>query len=315
MFSVLNTPEVELVLFVDFLLVVILGVACFKSIEILVRYKKESYTPLQYKLEKQSYLVATIIKLSLFAELFLLPFFAHTLDALSSLIPGAMCAAGVVNGGVYGNVLVGMKFFIIIVAMVWLKLNTQDLREKTVPYFRLKHLFFLGIYLLMVISTIIEFKFFASLSTQDLVMCCSTLYKTTHNPLPFSLDIGSVVTIFLGSFVAVLGGVYVAQRVVLLVSMVLFTYFGYYALVYFFTPYIYELPTHKCPYCILSSDYHFIGYFIYGAFIFMSYYVSLGVLFGVTQEVKKKIVISGLLFLLFLSFHFVVYYVKNGVVL
>jgi hypothetical protein len=36
------------------------------------------------------------------------------------------------------------------------------------------------------------------------------------------------------------------------------------SLVSFISPYIYELPTHHCPFCILQREYGFIGYPLYG---------------------------------------------------
>jgi hypothetical protein len=35
------------------------------------------------------------------------------------------------------------------------------------------------------------------------------------------------------------------------------------ALISFISPYIYELPTHHCPFCILQREYHYVGYLLY----------------------------------------------------
>jgi uncharacterized membrane-anchored protein YitT (DUF2179 family) len=39
------------------------------------------------------------------------------------------------------------------------------------------------------------------------------------------------------------------------------------SLISFFCLYIYELPTHHCPFCLLQREYGFVGYPIYGALI------------------------------------------------
>ena len=39
------------------------------------------------------------------------------------------------------------------------------------------------------------------------------------------------------------------------------------ALVSFISPYIYELPTHHCPFCILQKEYSFVGYFFYASLL------------------------------------------------
>jgi hypothetical protein len=35
------------------------------------------------------------------------------------------------------------------------------------------------------------------------------------------------------------------------------------SLISFISPYFYELPTHRCPFCILQKEYHYIGYSLY----------------------------------------------------
>jgi hypothetical protein len=35
----------------------------------------------------------------------------------------------------------------------------------------------------------------------------------------------------------------------------------------FISPYIYELPTHRCPFCILQKEYGYIGYLIYATLL------------------------------------------------
>jgi hypothetical protein len=35
----------------------------------------------------------------------------------------------------------------------------------------------------------------------------------------------------------------------------------------FVSSYVYELPTHHCPFCLLQREYHFIGYPLYGSLL------------------------------------------------
>ncbi|HEY6001172.1 MAG TPA: hypothetical protein VI078_17950, partial [bacterium] len=39
------------------------------------------------------------------------------------------------------------------------------------------------------------------------------------------------------------------------------------SLVSFIGMYCYELPTHRCPFCVLQSDYHYVGYALYLALL------------------------------------------------
>jgi hypothetical protein len=42
---------------------------------------------------------------------------------------------------------------------------------------------------------------------------------------------------------------------------------GLAAVVSWLSPYVYELPTHHCPFCLLQREYHWVGYPLYGALL------------------------------------------------
>jgi len=58
------------------------------------------------------------------------------------------------------------------------------------------------------------------------------------------------------------------QKIV--ITIPLFTVISYYGVVYFFGTYIYELPTHKCPFCMMQKEYHYVGYLLWGTLFFGS---------------------------------------------
>jgi len=105
------SPQITLSIFLNTLLLLLLTVALYHTLILLKNYKRDASSTLQYALEKKSYLIATIIKFSLFVYIFLLLYFMHTIDALSELIPGAMCGAGVISQNSYGGVLLLLKFW------------------------------------------------------------------------------------------------------------------------------------------------------------------------------------------------------------
>ncbi len=96
------TPDVLAILILDFIFLFFSFIALILSFRIVLRWDITKSTPLQYSLEKESYLVATIIKYIFVLKIPLFLFFIFTLDKLSNVIPGAMCAAGVVNATVHG---------------------------------------------------------------------------------------------------------------------------------------------------------------------------------------------------------------------
>jgi len=95
---------------------------------------------------------------------------------------------------------------------------------------------------------------------------------------------------------------------------------AYYAVVYFFGTYIYELPTHQCPFCMLQDHYYYVGYLLWGLLLF-------GVFFAIDAAVMQKIfkqpaetlkrnaLLLLSLFVLLCSAYVAGYYFKNGVLL
>ena len=296
-------------LFVTLSLAVVLTFAAFKTVQLIKNYKPNAVTQEQYTLEKSSYLITTIIQVSLFINIFLLALFTHTLESLSEIIPGAMCAAGVVSSNGFGNPLIVLKVLIILCSLLWLRINKEDFISKGHPYFKRKYLFFLFIFLLFLIDIFLELNFFAHLSTVEPVMCCSHIYK--HTPNSFSLSHTALVTLFYTLYLLLLLALTLNKRLLSAAFSLLFLYISYLAITYFFSTYIYELPTHKCPYCILSSDYDYIGYFIYISLILASYYALSFTLFVKKRDLRTKALLWYTLFVFIISAKFVYFLLIN----
>ena len=309
MSNIFLSPQVIVLLFVTLSLAVVLTFAAFKTVQLIKNYKPNAVTQEQYTLEKSSYLITTIIQVSLFINIFLLALFTHTLNSLSDIIPGAMCAAGVVSSNAFGNPLIVLKVVIILCSLLWLRINKEDFITKGHPYFKRKYLFFLLIFLLFLIDIFLELNFFAHLSTVEPVMCCSHIYKHTQNS--FSLSNSSLVTLFYTLYLLLLLTLTLNKRLLSAAFSLLFLYISYLAITYFFSTYIYELPTHRCPYCILSSDYAYIGYFIYTSLILASYYALSFALFVQKTELRAKALIWYTLFVFIVSAKFIYFLIVN----
>jgi hypothetical protein len=302
-------------LFVSFLVLTALTIAAFNTVQILQRYNPNTVSQKQYELEKKSYLITTLIQLSLVINILLLAFFIYTLGDLSSLIPGAMCAAGVVSANVYGNPLIILKISIILLSLLWLSLNRQDYYAKGHPYFKKKLYFFLIIYALLFFDTFLEINFFANLSTLEPVLCCSNIYAKTAEVLPFGLKTGFLVVLFYALFFLLLFLLHFKKRVFITAFSLLFLYVSYLSITYFFSTYIYELPTHKCPYCILGFDYYYIGYFIYGTLIIATFYALNAAIFNFKPISYKKAFFTYILFVILVSAKFLYYLLINHTLL
>ena len=313
--DILLSAEVGTTLFIEILLFLLFFIAFIYTLVILKSWDKQSSSEYQYKLEKQSYLVVTIISLALVIKIILLPFFVYTLNELSTIIPGAMCASGVIEANDYGEVSLILKSVIIILILLWRSLNSEDQRAKNHPYFKKKMWFFIAIFVLLTLELFLEILYFSNISTLEPVLCCSSIYKEITNPLPFTLSIAKLLMLFYTLFISLLISLYFKKRYLILALSLFYTYISYYAIVYFFSTYIYQLPTHKCPFCLLQADYYYVGYFIYSSLFIATFYAINGAVFKFCERSYKKAIIYYVVFNIFVAFNFCVYLVRNGVFL
>ncbi len=312
--SIFLSPEVFIELFIELLLLLVLSFTLIQTIIILKYFKEGATTELQYKLEKKSYLVGVVISIVLILKVLFIAFFTYSLDELSYIIPGAMCAAGVIGSNSYGEPLLLLKLLIILLASLWLLIDRADNYAKKSLYFKKKIWFFIILYILILGEFLLSVRFFTLIETQNPVLCCSVIFTDNETLIPFNLSSSVLLILFYFLYIAIIFLSLRQQKVALLISSLLFTYVAYYAIVYFFSAYIYELPTHKCPFCMLQSDYYYIGYIIY-INLFLGVYYTFKVQFYFMQNSYKKVILFYTFLVLILSSYFLIYIIRNGVLL
>ncbi len=310
------TPEVFINIFLDALIYIFLAVTFFIAIKVVRYFDIDQDTPLQYTLERQAYLASTIIEFALFFKIILLFYFIYTLDKLSTIIPGAMCAAGVVTANTYGVWLLLLKLLNIYLFGIWLVINKEDLLTKDYRYTKLKFRFFLLIFIAVSMEFALEYLFFNALDVSKIVSCCGVLFNPVQqSAMAILLQIRPLylVTFFYLNFLVLF---IVQKRLYLFAALsASFLFVSLLAIIEFFSPYIYQLPTHHCPFCFLQKEYHYVGYLLY-------LLLFLGTFIGVAAGVKKALgknasvryaLFFDTLFVLVVSVYVVVYYLKNGV--
>lgn len=313
MSDILLSLEVSVLLFTQFILFFILSVALFHTVIILSKFKIGATTLQQYAVEKRAYLVIVIISVVLVVKISLLPFFTYTLNELSNIIPGAMCGAGVISANEYGVTALLLKILVIMLGLLWIVLNHEDQRALNYPYFRKKLWFFIIIYIFFILELFFELNFFTKLSTDNPVLCCSAIYndKTNINNLPLNLSIFQLVGVFYFLYFVVILSAYFQKKVLLFFSTNIFIYISYYAIVYFFATYIYELPTHRCPFCLLQHEYNYIGYIVFGSLFIASFYALSFVIFKFINS-YLRVIFWQTFFVLVTSIPFIFYIIKNN---
>jgi hypothetical protein len=232
-----------------------------------------------------------------------------------------MCGAGVIGENRYGYPLLVLKVLAILLSSFWILLNREDLKAKNYPFIKKRYYLFFLIYLIFILSYIVELNYFGDISLQRVVSCCSTIFGASgNNSLPFNLDIKSLLIIFYLLSLLNIYTIIQKDALALLFSSIIFGIVAYYALTYFFGTYIYEIPTHICPFCMLQSEYHYIGYALWGSLLAYIFYASANgglKLFKAKGELRYYRY-SLLLILFFLGttlFYLLSYKIKNGVFL
>ena len=320
--EVLLSNEVIVYLLSETVLYLLLLVAFVSTVGLLKKWNFDLFTTEQFSLENRSYLVMTIIFFVMLLKVLLLPYFVYTIDTLSTLIPGAMCGAGVIKANAYGNPLLSLKIVILFLSALWLSLNSMDLKAKNYPYVKLKSWFYLLIFFLLSSEFVLDILYFTHIETTNPVSCCSVIFGQTGgaNGLPFGLDIPKLLILFYLLFALVVLTTVSEMAIISIVASILFGVIAYYAVVYFFGTYIYELPTHLCPFCMLQDHYYYVGYLIWGVLllgVFLMIDASIMQRFfdQPSQKLKRISLLLLSLFVLLCSAYVAVYYLKNGVFL
>jgi len=320
--EVLLSNEVIVYLLSEVLLYLLLFIAFMITPLLIKRWDFDAFTSEQFALEKRSYLVMTIIMFVMVLKILLLPYFVYTIDRLSDLVPGAMCAAGIIKANTYGNPLLALKIIIIFLSGLWMRLNSLDLQAKEYPYTEYKSWFFIAIFILLSVEIGLDILYFTNIETSNPVTCCSVIFGQAggNNDLPFGLDIPKLLILFYLLYFFVVFMTFMRISIGIFLASILFLYIAYYSVVYFYGTYIYALPTHKCPFCMLQSDYYFVGYLVWGLLlvgVFFSLDYAFGkAIFDKEFSISKKLSLSLLtLFVALCSLYVATYYLKNGVLL
>lgn len=309
------SPEILTIYILNIIFLVFGTIALYFSVKIFLKYDRDSSTKLQYSLERQSYLASTIIKYIFALKVPLFLFFIFTLDKLSNVLSGAMCGAGVLDAMEYGYFLIVIKVLNIYLFAYWLVLNADDVSKEEQPYMRLKFGLYIGLFLLFLVEIFLEFYTFYNFEVDKLVSCCGTLYSSSSISMVselFSIDNAALVSAFYINFALMVFFYFLKSKYLYAVSNLVFIVVATISLIMFFGTYIYQLPSHNCPFCYLQSDYYYIGYIIY-TLLFLGTFYGIAVLFK--EKFFKLSFVSNLLFTVLVSGYVLVYYFINGVFL
>jgi len=316
------SPEVIALLLLDALFLLFGTLAFILSLSIARNWDGLSSSEHQYALEKKALLVATIIKYIFYLKLPLFLFFIFTSDTISNLITGAMCAAGVVNSVDFGLMLFGFKIINLYLFGFWLLLHAIDMRDEALPYTKTKFSLLMLFFLFLVAEILCDFYFFNALNIDKIVSCCGTLFSaasTSSFAFIFDIEPPVLLGLFYALFALHVTFFYLKEPLGFLLTNALFLPVAILSLILFFGTYVYELPTHHCPFCLLQKEYYYVGYLLYITLFGGTFFgISAGVM-SLMEKGKRRNALYAyslwftLSYVLIVSAYPLVYVYRNGV--
>lgn len=317
------SPEVLAITILNSIFLLFSIIAFILSIKIFLKWNIDATSKIQYDLERQSYLASTIIKYILATKILLFFFFVFTLDKISNVLTGAMCAAGVIDATSYGTYLLLFKLINMYLFGFWLLIHKYDSKTVELKYTKAKFGFFIFIFFLLLTEIIIELTMFSSIDVDKLVSCCGTIYSnssTSYFSTLLSSGSSNFLIAFYICFALLVLFYFIKNSYLYTLFSLIFLIISLVSLISFFSTYIYELPTHHCPFCMLQKEYTYVGYLLY-ALLFSGTFTGLaqGIkkLFlnesSLDERLMKQSIILVTLYTICISLYPLVFYFKNGV--
>lgn len=246
--------------------------AAYYGVQILQHWNIDSGDELQLVLERKTYLISTVLSFVFGLQLLSLFLYIFTADALCPLFVGAMCAAGTLNVNGFGYPTLELKILNFILAGLWLVLNHADNQGYDYPLIKKKYLLLSLITPFIVLETVLESFYFLGMQADVITSCCGSLFSSEKEgglgseiaalpakPMLWAFYSSMALTLASGLFFYLKGR---AGYLYAALSLVMFGV-ALLAIISAISLYIYELPTHHCPFCIIMEDYHYIGYLLY----------------------------------------------------
>ena len=245
--------------------------ACVYGTRILLRWEPGSGSGRQLELERRTYLISTLLSVAFALQLVSLFLFVFTADRLHGMFSGAMCAAGTLNVNGFGYPVLILKILTFLLAGLWLVVNHADTLGYDYPLIRAKYALLLAIGPLVLAEGYLQYRYFAGLHPDVITSCCGSLFGQGEKGIAgdlAALPAAPMEAAFFGCMAATVacglrfrrtgrGGTLFSAASTITFAVALASILSFICL------YIYELPTHHCPFCILQEEYGYVGYLLY----------------------------------------------------
>lgn len=276
------------------LVLTMLVVADAVGVSILRRWDFESSSEGQLLLERRTYLVSTIVRWALAFEIVAALLFIFTVDDIHELFVGAMCATGSLNANPVGWTALAVKLAIVLLAPIWIVADRLDAAAGDYPIIRPKYLGLLLLTPLVALDFALQVAYFSGLEPEVITSCCGSLFSTEGSgvagelsgwpPGPMMWAFYLTVALFFATAVSILGHRASWLRFLMSAVSILLLVVSLAAVVSFISLYVYQLPTHHCPFDMFQAGYGWVAYPVYGGLFAAA---AFGLLPGVFQRLRS----------------------------
>lgn len=306
------------------------------AIRVLRFWEPSSDSNLQINLENEIWLASTLVEYGLGFQIITLILFILAADTFCQVIVGAMCATGALTANSFGIPALTVKISGVFLYGFWIVLHKLDISSASYPLVRFKYIYLLLIFPLLLTDITLQTLYIAFLSPDIITSCCAVVFSSaadTGTNLLESFQQNTLLLLYYGTILGlIIVGCILLKRWILPLAAVYSAGWAWFlglatvAIITVFSSYIYAMPYHNCPFCILKPEYHYIGFLLYFTLIPASFF---GLATAMVEPFKKRYDLSGpvikfqraaikiALFLLVLlavasSYHYLLYRISGG---
>jgi hypothetical protein len=256
------------------LAIFLLGGAGRTAFRVLLHWAPEKDTSQQIALENETWLAALLVRHGLLLQIFSLVLLLAAATSFAKVLAGAMCAAGAFAANPFGLPALAVKIVAVFLYGLWLVLHGLDLCSEHSPLVRIKFAFLLVLFPLVLLDSGLVVLYLVNLTPDIVTSCCGVLFgpKALGGMSLFSADI-SLLPPFLGLAAILLLAARTRQRWshryssftdgLLAFGSPLFLALALSVVTSDISPYIYALPSHRCPFDLFDQATHYIGFPLY----------------------------------------------------
>ena len=321
--------------FLSLIVIILTLLAANTAIKVIRYWDISSDSNKQIRLENETWLASTLVQYALAFQIISLVLYVLAADQFSQVIAGAMCATGSFTANSYGLPTLAIKLAGVFLYGFWLVLNQFDISSEKYPLLKAKYVFLLFLVPLLITDISLQTLYIAELEPDIITSCCAVVFGEggdSSSNLFGAQAQSTVLYVFYGLSLVLLVFNYLQTKTIstLLTHTsaclwVLFLIVSFYAITTVFSSYVYAMPYHRCPFCIIKSEYNYWGIFQYISLLLSVFWgVSISpILLIKNKELKQTVnlyrkqalILSSVLLGIFValtSYHIVIYKLLDG---